>query len=493
MGILVGSEVGIVAEGSGASVTPADSGQVFVLTMAQRGPVGEVITCKSDADVEAKLGGLAAFSPFRLGARRFFQNGGRLMHVSRVAGPDAEPGTTTLPGSGAEGLVTSYDVEAREVGDVPLRIGVEVDGAGVRISVYDNGVRKHRSPKLLTVAEVGAWGAEAPLLKVTPRVTATTLPGAMNPQALAGGTGDEANVTNAEWIAALTPFIRRLGFGQIVAYGTTNAAVHAAILEHAAAFNRWALPDMPSLDDEADLASSIADALAASTLGDEAGRHGATYGKHVRVEGTARGATPTIPYSLVQAGMIAAVDRRYGLGQPAAGVYGIPAGVVGLDGPEFTPAQRQFLGEQGYNPVAIPETGGKLRTYDDRTMAPDDGNHDAYQIAAQQRTLKSLAYQCELAGEPHVLGKVTPTRLGDLKRDLVGVCRRFFDRDDLYGDTPDQAFSVTVLDDPELLDAGELHAVVEVRLPGVARAVRIQLIKVPLSRELVAVVDTAAA
>ena len=79
-----------------SSATVRESSQLFVVGLAERGPVGEAVLVQSLAEFENVFGAFIAHSYLHSTVETFFEEGGTQAYVSRVAGASATTGTLVL-------------------------------------------------------------------------------------------------------------------------------------------------------------------------------------------------------------------------------------------------------------------------------------------------------------------------------------------------------------------------------------------------------------
>jgi phage tail sheath protein FI len=103
----------------------------------------------------------------------------------------------------------------------------------------------------------------------------------------------------------------------------------------------------------------------------------------------------------------------------------------------------------------------------------------------------AIAWESEAIAESYVLKQIDGRRqiFSRLNKDLRGVCARYFDMGALYGESGSEAFAV-ITDDSvnttETIKAGEIHAVVKVRVSPAAEWVVIRIVKVPVDQPVAA-------
>jgi hypothetical protein len=132
---------------------------------------------------------------------------------------------------------------------------------------------------------------------------------------------------------------------------------------------------------------------------------------------------------------------------------------------------------------------GDVRTYGYRTAAgPDDDN---WLWFGNSRTLMAIAWEAEAIAEAYVLKQIDGRRqlFSRLNKDLRGVCARYFDMGALYGATQEEAYSVDTseaVNTATTIKAGEIHAVLRLRVSSVAEWVVIRVVKVPVDQPIAA-------
>jgi phage tail sheath protein FI len=193
-------------------------------------------------------------------------------------------------------------------------------------------------------------------------------------------------------------------------------------------------------------------------------------------------ATVTVPYSAVQAGIIARVDRGGNPNAPAAGADGIARLAVGLT-QTFTDEDRQALNELGVDLAKV--VYGQVRSYGYRTAAgPLETN---WLWFGNSRTLMAIAWECEAVCETYVLKQIDGRGqlFSRLNKDLRGVCARYYAMNALYGDEPADAYDVDTgpgINTVDTIKNGEVHAVVKVKCSPAAEWVVLEIVKVAVDR-----------
>lgn len=281
---------------------------------------------------------------------------------------------------------------------------------------------------------------------------------------------------------ALALFPPGLGPGQIVApEETANATTFGALLDHAAANNRFAILDVGNGDTVA----------AMVTLGGTIPASNADYGMMVAPwvnipapRGVVGGSVRTVPGSSTAAALMARADAASGgiSARAAAGrdfplQYGTGFVVTPTD------AERTTLLNAGVNTYAT--IFGVLELYGFQTKITQTADNPFWQ-ANPGRARMWLVAQAKSAGEWYVFRPIDGRGLlaKQLESDLDEICLRLYQANGLYGATPMEAFATTVgsaVNTVGSIAQGELHAVVEARLSLHAKSVVIDLVSVPIT------------
>lgn len=408
----------------------------------------------------------------------YFIEGGSVLYVSAISGPDATVATATL---------APFTVNADSAGawgnDIAVRAEQPVGGTAgqVQIVVAYDGTDVERSPAFNTASPQAAvdW-AEAS----SDYIDLVYTTGPMAPVAavtLTGGTDD--NTVDADSVkAALDRFVYALGPGQVAVPGLLTTVVQDALLEHVDATRRVALLDAPDSPDPL-----VVGAAATALLGRTQARYAAMFAPWAIYPGSTAGVTVQVPYSAVQAGLIARSDAAtQNPNLAAAGVNGVTRGAVGLT-QAYTDDARQLLNEHGVT-VAILKYS-TIRTYGARGVAgPAELN---WMWFGGAREVMAVAHESDAIGENFVLRQIDGQGVlfAQLNSALKGMLLEHYGRGALYGATPEEAFSVNTgssVNTPATIAAGEVHAVIRLKTSPTAEWVHIVVIKTALDRPLAA-------
>ncbi|HKE81075.1 MAG TPA: hypothetical protein VKB54_17285, partial [Solirubrobacteraceae bacterium] len=365
-----------------------DSGQAFFAGVAERSP-DHAIRVASLSDYEANFGDRAGGSLLHDSVGAYFTEGGAVLYVSAIAGPAAEAATGTL---------APFTVDARGAGAWGNQLAVRAEDAAaiggpgaVQLVVAYKGADVERSPALASPQALVTWAQNA-----SRQITLTYTTGALAPAAavtLAGG-ADDTTVDAATLKVALDRFTYELGPGQAATPGLATALAYDALLEHVDDTRRVALLDAPDSPDPL-----VVGAAATGLQTDARTRYAAMFAPWAIYPGPATGVTVTVPYSAVQAGLIARLDAQtQNPNLAAAGVNGITRGAIGLT-QTYTDTDRETLNTQGVT-IALSKYG-TIRTYGARSAAgPAELN---WMWFGGARVVMQVAHQADAIGENYVL------------------------------------------------------------------------------------------
>lgn len=471
-----------------------DSGQAFFVGVTERGPAGDYERVQSLAQYEALYGARSGGSLMYDSVGAYFAEGGSELVVSRISGAAADVstiafGTATANAASPGAWGNDVDVAAVAPTTVAERVAAaraqhrrdagdpRAAGDPIAVTVTYDGTVVERSTIVASIDELVLWAEEHSDYVRFVKGADNVVPAAGTTAALAGGADDSA--IDATTVGdALDVFTYELGPGQVCAPGLTSLATQTALLAHASASRRNALLDLPDSSDPLVLGAAVA-----ALDGLDGVRFAAAFAPWVVYPAQVSPATVTIPYSGVQAGLIARSDAATdNPNVPAAGANGISRMALGLS-QTFSDDVRESLNVAGVD-IAIVRYGD-VRTYGYRSVAgPDDPNWLWFGGA---RELNALAHEADAIAENYVLRQIDGqgALFASLHSDLKGMCLEHYRRGALFGATPADAFAVdtgATINTPETIASGEVHAVVRVKTSPAAEWVQISIVKVPLER-----------
>lgn len=452
-----------------------DTGVAFLVGFAERGPAGPTLITSLTDFVNA-FGNRVSYSLLYDVLDTYFHEGGASAYISRILGPAASKATRILNDGAAAGALR---VDALSEGVWANTLTVQVlaggtSGTFILVFVLD-GVLVDRSPELINQAAAITWASNSRYVRLTALGSANN-PAVVAAAALIGGTDDHVNAGDAQRQAALDRFPKDLGPGQVACPGFTSDTAHLQLLTHASSHNRVAILDAPDTQSTTTLKAS-----AAALRGSAIDRYGALFAPWAIIPGIVPGTTRTVPYSAVEMGIIA---RNDGLGKStddaAGGDLGQSQYVIGLSQDPWIDADRKDLNEGGVNIARI--IYGGVRTYGYRSTV-DPIMKAKWINFGNSRLYMYIAAKADEIAEHFVLAKLDGRgkKISDFGGQLTGMLLPFWEDDSLYGATPEEAFVVDV--GPQVntlarIAAGELHAVLTVRMSPYGERVVIEIAKV---------------
>lgn len=457
----------------------SDTAAWFVTGFTQRGPVGPR-AIHSLAEFATVYGPKVSYSVLYDALDVFFRVGGALAIVSRVEGAGSAASDAQL--YGPDGTTTADEsliVSAKGTGGYSSGYTVEVVESATQAAYKliisdDDGNEIERSPWLRSQADATDWGHDA--YEVNIELGAYVGNPIEQTVTLTGGNDKHTTATDDDWAAALDKFTTDYGPGQVSAPGRSTPETHQSLAEHAQTRNRVALADLDDINTPATLAG------AAQLVRESAfARSLAFFAPWAKAPGVAAGSTRTVPYSAVQAGLIA---RSEGLGYtsnvPAAGANGIPPYITGLSQEPWSDADREFLYGEGINTAIL--KFGQVRTYGYRTVVDPEVDPEWLELGGA-RVVMAIASLCDAIAEDYVLSEIDGTRkkIGEFGGRLAAVCLNYYTAGALFGETAEDAFFVDVgpsVNTDETIQQGKLLARIELASSPAAERVEIEITKV---------------
>lgn len=455
---------------------PTDTGQAFFVGFTEKGPTTPV-KITSELEYETTFGGRSGvYATMADSVETFFGEGGAAVWIGRVVGPTPVAASVTL----ADASDDTITVTARSVGtwangaagglDVIVAAGTS---SGKKITITLNDVAVEEVDNLATVAAIIAAFAESDYVVLTDEASGTGDPLPTNGTfPLTGGTDDNGNATDTQWAAALAGFLYTYGPGQVCAPGRTSTVGHTQLLEHAAEFNRTALLD----GTYGASATTLKTAAAAVEDLDDAER-GGLFSTWLQIPAAVAGVPRYVPPSAVVAGLCATNDavRNPGV-QPIAEQGRLRYAIAATD--TFTDAARDDLYDNGVN-VFLDDPLG-LRLYGFRSVTTEDSWRDL----SANRLFMELEARTKAQDEFFVGAKITNAQIAEYNSAATSIALEIYDRDSLYGDSPDEAFRVNT--DPPIntratAAAREINREVYLRVAESAELVRTITTKVPVT------------
>ncbi len=461
---------------------PVSTGTWFVVGAAQKGPTNTPQLVRSMNDYVRYFGLRSAPATYVLydSLDTFFREGGAQAFVVRVEGASAVAASKTLLDASAG---NSLKVSAKNVGTWGNSLSVQVVAgltAGTFVLVvFNSGSEVERSGELVDVSAAYNWQSEY----VT--VSAPSSPSGLDPavaaaSALTGGTDDNAGINDTLRQAALSYFTGDLGPGQVSIPGNTTTGNRTALINHARVNNRQALLDAT---DSGVRSALISEAQSVQADGNE---FGALVGPWVKVPGIDATQPRVVPPSALVAGLMARRDAVDGPGTPAAGVNGSARYAYAVTQLGFSDQDRNDLNAAGLDVIRV--HNGQIMLYGYRTLGLTTGQWNTLSV---QRVRMAIVGRFNVIADRYVFAQLDGRghTLSKFAGELTAACEEFRQAGSLYGADPSDAYLVDVgvgVNTPTTIANNELHALVQIRISGMAELVVIELAKVANSEVLTA-------
>lgn len=461
---------------------PTDTGVWFVTGLAEKGPLTPTLI-RSLSDFTRVYGSRVGYSVLYDAVEGFFREGGARVFVNRVVGPAAAKATVTLL-DGAGTPANTLTVKANSVGDwangatggLKVSIVAGANSGEFVIVVTLNSVEVVRSPSLVDKPAALAWAEGNDYIELHDEASLLD-PAVVGATNLAGGADDRASITDTQWGAALDGFTSDLGTGMVSAPGRTTTTAYGQLLAHETTHNRIAKLDGADTPTVATLTAAAAGLRGRPDKGD---RFGGMFAPWVVVPGILPGTTRTIPPSAIAAG-IAARNDAAGLSPniAAAGENGKSRWAIGLSQPPWVESDRATLNDAGVN--VIRGLYGGFRVYGYRTLASPELDPN-WVMLSNSRLYTAIAANANVIAERFAFAELDGGRkkINEFGGVLIGMLLPYYTRGSLFGATPQEAFSVDVgeqVNTDATLAAGELHAVIALRMSPFAERVILEIVK----------------
>lgn len=461
---------------------PTDTGVWFVVGLAEKGPVLKPVKIQNMSDYATFLGNRVAYGVLYDALDTFFREGGKTAYVQRIVGPAAVLATKTLTDAGA---LVSTRVNAKNPGpwgnNLKVQVVAGVTGGSVNLVILDGTTNAilEQSPDALTKADLVAWSTYSNYVDVVD-LGIGTIPAVAAAAALTTGADDQASITDTHWSNGLNLFTSDLGPGQVSYPGRTTTVAYNQLTLHAGTRNRVALLD------GADTPTAATLNTAGTTQRTDANaKFSALFAPWVKVPGLTPNTTRDVPPSAVAAGLMGRNDANASPNRAAAGNNGISRYALDVKN-VWDDTTRDTLNTSGVN--IIVNRFGNVKLFGYRTSVNPNLLPNWVQLNNVRLYMAIVAKGLGIA-EEHVFRSIDGRglELSAFGGDLKGMLTPYFDDGSLYGATPQEAYSVDVSDavnTPTTIAAGELHALISLRMSPFAELVVLQIVKVPITQSL---------
>lgn len=487
-GVVVKSRASRAARGE-----PTDTGVWFAVGFAEAGPVTPTRVVSVD-DFRRLYGDRVSYSQLYDALEVFFSEGGAEAYISRVVGNTPAFATRTLVDRAGSPLNTLrvdakyYGSYANSTGTRPISVTVQAPASGLAnafdIIIKSSTVEVERYPDLISPADAASRiTAASEYVTVTNLGSATVAPN-NNPAIVADatmllGSDDNATASDTNWQTAIDRFTPDYGPGQVSMPGRSTTAALDAVTLHAMNNNRTALLDSADQAAKTALYTSVD-----GVKSDAGGPYAALVGSWVEippVSGTT--SVRAVPGSAFMAGVIARVDRLEGTaGAAAAGQVSQAQFVTGVRQPTVAFTEQDYTDLNGRGVIMLRNFRNRgIMAYGFRSVSTDAD----WRFLTATRLRMSLTAKLNAVAQGFVFRTVDGRGhlFAELEGALSGVCKGEWEAGALYGDSPEEAFSVEVAaaNTDTTLQNGELRAIVAGRFSAFAELVIIEIIKVPIS------------
>lgn len=431
-------------------------------------------------------------------ADAFFREGGANLYVSRVLGPNPTFGNLVLQdstGGTAATLTAAYLGQASTavnvvvVNNVTTYVVTLQDTAGNVLAISPS--LSNTSPK----TDLINWAATTGLITAVsgasnklPASVGTVGASATNP--LSAGNDNRASATITNWTNALNSgFPATLGPGQVMAPNQNNtslAGIWSALGTHALNNNRMALLDGTDGNSATQAISEITTAAIPSTLQSYCG----LWVGNLQIPGVSSGTTRVIPPSPVVAALCARADN---LGNPnlaAAGTSFPLQYVSGVNTVYNNPLTGDIatLNSNGANVFST--QFNILQNYGFVSLVAVPTNDAIYWQFNHGRLRMALSNSALITAQPFLFGQLDGAgqTISAFSGALSGMLGGYYAAGALFGASSTDAFSVNAtssVNTPASLAAGNLIALLAVRMSPFAQLVTITINAVPITQSLI--------
>lgn len=465
-----------------ARTLPTDTGMMFLAGPSERGPSDRPVLIANMTDFANKVGARQTTSLVYDIVDGYFQERGGKLWFSRVFGPTPTTAFVDLNDSGASPAIR---VSAASPGTwgASLRVQVIAGDAGGEFKLVlthaTDATINETSPSFVDQASAIQFYSNHNLIRVSARVSAND-PAVVAAQALAAATDDIANATDATWQAALDRFGKDLGPGQVLYAGRTSSVAWGQLLTHGILNNRTPLCDHPDTTAVTEASAVATWTAAASTFKAlPNSKVGGLFAPWVELPALFPGAsTRPIPPAGVVAALMARNDANGRTpNDPAAADDGILEYVTNIR-MNISDANAEIVNAAQVN--LIRNKVGDPKLYGYRTGA-DKTSQPLYWMLNNARLYMAIQAQAENILQRYVLKKIDGRGkiFRRLEGELTAMLMVFYNQDDLFGATSQEAFFVDTdtVNTRDTISNGEIHAQIELTMSGLGETVILDVVR----------------
>lgn len=459
-----------------------DISGLFTAAATERGPIVPTLI-QTFAQWKRYFGGRISTSTGYDYVDAAFRSGVGKLWFTRLVGSTAVIASKSLLNTATESLLAKANGPGTWGNSITISVAAGTVNPAARVvtvtmpTTDGTGTITEISPEATDRDQLVNWGNNTQLVRFTLGVN-TGLPDVVAPATMTAGTDNIAGEDDTAFQTAIDKFGLELGPGQVTAAGRTSTAAIATIANHAQAMRRVALGDLADTATAATLLTAAAThrALASS-------RWLALFAPWAVIPGVTGDTQRKVPYSAIQAGLIAQADRFRPPAVPAAGrQFGSSFYATGIS-QTYIPTDRLALSNAGVNIARLIQ--GVVETYDYVSAASPQAL-PAWRSFGSARTAMLIMAQCADIGEAY-FGALLDGKghtLHAFGGAIEGILKALFDRDALYGNETGDAYRVDVdsVNTPTTMQALELHALVAFRVSPFAEYVVIDIVNTPITQ-----------
>jgi phage tail sheath protein FI len=492
-----------------SSATVRESSQLFVVGLAERGPVDEAVLVQSLAEFENIFGGYIATSFLHPTVETFFEEGGTQAYISRVVGTSATTGFLVLEDSEEDAVMT---ITANGPGDWSADIDVAVThtGSNFAIVLFYKNETIYTTGNVTTLTQAAGRINLSPVaskyISATAAIGATTIPAVLSATPLSAGDDQYASIDDSKLILGLDVFNDSLGAGAVAipdaetaTYSTNEDGPYAdydgelkstpnvsyALMNHANTNNRIAILHSGLADTSADVITK-----ATNLKTQEHGEHAALYYPWVTVTTSIPGVSRTIPPDGYVAAKRAQAHNQTGAHVPAAGIISNSRFVTGT-ATDVNKTVGDTLDNENVNAIRIIQNS--VRIYGARSLSIDTEN---FRYITSQEIINHIVVESQRSLEDLVFGVIDgrDTIFSAITSRLIAILAplreqgALFQAFDANGRKVDNGYTVRCdagLNPVTQLAGGTVRAKVGVRTSSVGDKIEVDIIKSNLTSSVV--------
>jgi hypothetical protein len=477
--------------------SPTDTGVTHMVGMSLTGPSGRLLT-EDDAIINlddwiARYGG-GSTANARLSYSvdydwidRYFRRGGNKLFYSRVVGPSPVKATINLAGTGTTLIVTADEYGSYFNAFKIKVIQGPIGGSGYRVvQLMENDgttvIDQTDEFNDRTAVSGVQLGADDNVPVTITLGGGSGLPTVAAATALSSGTDDRASITQTQVDTALTYLSIDNGPGQVVSPNWQTNTAHDSLDAHAAANNRFAVPDPVDTTTKSTLVSAGSHRKATTN-----GSYGALYAPWYTVPPLATGGSDrTVPPSALVCAKFAAVDPVFTPSQAPAGQWGTDEDATGVRATfARVPAgasDADDLADAAVNLIVV--RNGVVTIYDILTGADDDDEFQQVGVARWRMQTVALAGS---QADSEIFARINKNTLTAWKTAVDAILLRQYNNGQLFGDLdddrPETAFNTDVdtPNTPTTINAGQMNMNIAARPVKGGRILNISIAAVPIT------------